>query len=36
LKMAILNLNLLSSTWCSKAYSAARPRRMLMLIFNIS
>jgi hypothetical protein len=31
-----LNLNQLSSTWCSKARSAARPRRMLMLIFNTS
>jgi hypothetical protein len=34
LEMAISNLNQLSSTWCSKAHSAARPQRMLMLIFN--
>jgi hypothetical protein len=29
-------LNQLSSIWCSKAHSAARPQRMLMLIFNTS
>jgi hypothetical protein len=31
-----LNLIQLSSTWCSKAHSVARPQRMLMLIFNTS
>jgi hypothetical protein len=35
-EMVVLNLNQLSSTWCSKAHSAARPWRMLMLIFNTS
>jgi hypothetical protein len=29
-------LNQLSSIWCSKAHFAARPQRMLMLIFNTS
>jgi hypothetical protein len=35
-EMVALNLNRLSSTWYSKAHSAARPRRMVMLIFNTS
>jgi hypothetical protein len=36
LKMAVLNSNQLSSICCSKARSTARPRRMPMLISNIS
>jgi hypothetical protein len=36
LEMAILDLNQLSTTWCSKAHSAVRPWRMLILIFNTS
>jgi hypothetical protein len=35
-EMAVSNSKQLSSIWCSKAYSAARPRRMPMLISNIS
>jgi hypothetical protein len=35
-EMVASNLNWLSSTWCSKTHSAARPQRMLMLIFNTS
>jgi hypothetical protein len=35
-EMTVLNSNQLSSIWCSKACYAARPRRMLMLISNIS
>jgi hypothetical protein len=35
-EMAVLNSNQLSSIWCSKAHSASRPRRMPMLISNIS
>jgi hypothetical protein len=36
LEMAVLNLNLLSPTWCNKAHYVARPQRMLMLILNTS
>jgi hypothetical protein len=35
-EMAVSNSNQLSSIWCSKAYSTARPRRMPVLISNIS
>jgi hypothetical protein len=35
-EMVVLNSNQLSSIWCSKACSTARPQRMPMLISNIS
>jgi hypothetical protein len=35
-EMVVLNSNQLSSIWCSEAHFAARPQRMLMLIFNTS
>jgi hypothetical protein len=35
-ELAVSNINELSSTWCSKAHSAARPQRILMLIFSTS
>jgi hypothetical protein len=35
-EMAVSNLKQLSSTWCIKSHSMARPQRMLMLIFIIS
>jgi hypothetical protein len=35
-EMAVSNLNLLSSSGYNKAHYVARPRRILMLIFNTS
>jgi hypothetical protein len=35
-EMAVSNSNQLSSIWCSKASSAARPQTMPMLISDIS